>query len=225
MEDLKTYVVIDGMGNKLGTFSCSCAEKEYSKVWDRFGLSKGCEFSLVEDKPMEYGKDASSLECWKKRVDELYVEHKWMCNELNDLWNEWKSDKSCKDDIECEKARKWFSLRDRCELKLREFDLSKIMCSSRIFVDRRYYTDVEPYEVVKVCTDGKMLVREMDAIRVDGNGMSDCQSYVYISNPSNGLVEIRYHKGRKNRGWRTTDNGGSCFHLSAYPYKYYDFSF
>ena len=58
------------------------------------------------------------------------------------------------------------------------------------------YSDRHPYEIVKVDTQEHIFIREMDAKRVDKNGMSDCQSYEYTSNKNNREMELVLRNGR-----------------------------
>lgn len=52
-------------------------------------------------------------------------------------------------------------------------------------VTEYFYSDRKPYEVTEVEDQKHITVRTLDHKRVDNYGMSDCQEYVYISNPDN----------------------------------------
>jgi hypothetical protein len=45
------------------------------------------------------------------------------------------------------------------------------------------YSDREPYEIVEVLDARHIVVRPMNAKRIDHNGLSECQEYEYTSNP------------------------------------------
>lgn len=60
------------------------------------------------------------------------------------------------------------------------------------------YSDRIPYEVVKVDNQKHIWIRELDAERIDDNGMSDCQSYGYKSNINNPIKELELTKF----GWK-----------------------
>lgn len=81
------------------------------------------------------------------------------------------------------------------------------------------YTDRDPGEVVKISPSGKTIeVREMRAIRLDDNGMSECQEYRYESNPEGKLHTFRLTK----KGWRDKSRNGLVLGLAS---KYHDYSF
>ena len=95
------------------------------------------------------------------------------------------------------------------------------------------YTDINPFEVVRVISDKTLEVRAMDAIRdesielqwVAGGFAGHCvnqsqQKWLIKSNPSNRIVRIRLSK---NKGWQ--DKDGRKFRLSDQPTKFYDYNF
>lgn len=83
------------------------------------------------------------------------------------------------------------------------------------------YTDRYPYTVISVSHNGKRCkVQEDIAIRVDDNGMSECQHYDYTPNPAGEISEISL---RKNGAWIEV-GGGARFHVGSRR-KYHDFSF
>jgi hypothetical protein len=95
------------------------------------------------------------------------------------------------------------------------------------------YTDINPFEVVKVISDKTIEVRAMDAIRdesielqwVEGGFAGHCvnqskQKWFIKSNLSNPIVRIRLSK---NKGWQ--DKDGRKFRLSDQPTKFYDYNF
>ena len=42
-----------------------------------------------------------------------------------------------------------------------------------------YYTDKEPYTIVRIFDERHIIVRKCNASRIDNNGASECQSYEY----------------------------------------------
>lgn len=81
------------------------------------------------------------------------------------------------------------------------------------------WSDRHAYTVVEVSPSGKTLKLQRDiAIRVDGLGMSDGQSYRYEPDPAASLVTVR--KCRDGR-WKS---GGSVFAV-GYRSEHYDYSF
>lgn len=98
----------------------------------------------------------------------------------------------------------------------------------RSFCNQYGYSDIYPYEVVRVISNNCVEVRAMDTkqivfpkeIYVGGFSAHTAdnwnQEYEFISNPENSVVRIR--KGKK--GWA---NGR--FMMSDKPFKHYDYNF
>jgi len=101
------------------------------------------------------------------------------------------------------------------------------------FANRYGYSDVEPFEVVRVVSDKTIEVRAMDAERDPewkpdwhvGGFAAHCsnqreQKWFITSNPANRVVRIRLQKDGK---WKSSC--GSKFYLSDEPIKFYDYNF
>lgn len=61
-----------------------------------------------------------------------------------------------------------------------------------------HYSDRDAYEIIEVKDQKHVTIRELDAKRNDGGGMSDCQSYDYYSNENNRTIELELTKF----GWK-----------------------
>jgi hypothetical protein len=94
------------------------------------------------------------------------------------------------------------------------------------------WSDVDPYEVVRVISEKTIEIREMDAKRDDsvklefipGGFSAHCsnqsdQKWSITSNPENRVIRIRLGK----KGWK--DAHGRRFALSDEPVKFYDYNF
>jgi hypothetical protein len=94
------------------------------------------------------------------------------------------------------------------------------------------YSDVNPYEVVKVISDKTIEVREMDSEKDPswvpnwhvGGFAGHCsnqqeQKWFIKSNAENPVVRIRLGK----QGWK--DKNGRKFGLSEQPVRFYDYNF
>ena len=94
------------------------------------------------------------------------------------------------------------------------------------------YSDVNPYEVVKVISDKTIEVREMDSEKDPswvpnwhvGGFAGHCsnqqeQKWFIKSNAENPVVRIRLGK----QGWK--DKNGRKFGLSSEPVRFYDYNF
>lgn len=94
------------------------------------------------------------------------------------------------------------------------------------------YSDVNPFEVVKVISDKTIEVREMDSerdesVKLDwaaGGFAGHCinqrdQKWFIKSNPENSVIRIRLGKN----GWK--DKHGRRFDLSDKPVRFYDYNF
>jgi len=94
------------------------------------------------------------------------------------------------------------------------------------------YTDVQPFEIIKRCTDRKMLIRKMNA-DLNPNWKPECnlggfvcnvsnnttQKYTYTINTNFPIVAMRLHK----------DNTWHSIHgkhiIEDGPSKFYDYNF
>lgn len=61
-----------------------------------------------------------------------------------------------------------------------------------------YWSDREAYEVVKVIDQKHIFIRQLDAKRIDGGGMSEFQDYEYKRNEQNQIKELELTKW----GWK-----------------------
>lgn len=57
-------------------------------------------------------------------------------------------------------------------------------------VTKYSYSDRHPYEVTQVIDQKHIFIREMNYKRTDSNGMSDAQSYEFMSNPDKPEIEL-----------------------------------
>lgn len=96
------------------------------------------------------------------------------------------------------------------------------------------YTDREPWEIVQVIDPKHVVVRKLDAVRSDENGMSECQDYEYKQNPENPTRHLVFRYGRwRDLIWKRLPDGtykpgrslGSSGWRLGSAEKYYDFSF
>lgn len=94
------------------------------------------------------------------------------------------------------------------------------------------YSDINPFEVVRVVSEKCLEVREMDAERDEsvklewaaGGFAGHCknqndQKWFIKSNPENKVLRIRLGK----QGWKSAD--GRRFGLSDKPVRFYDYNF
>lgn len=101
------------------------------------------------------------------------------------------------------------------------------------YANFRGWSDVDPYEVVRVVSDKCLEIREMDAVldkswrpeRIAGGFAGHCinndeQRWVITSNPNAPVIRIRLHKDGR---WYS--KGKSQFRLSDTPRKHYDYNF
>ena len=101
------------------------------------------------------------------------------------------------------------------------------------YANHHGYSDVNPFEVVKVISDKTIEVREMNAERDDsvkmefhvGGFSAHCsnqrdQKWFITSDESAPVIRVRLSK---NRGWQ--DKHGRRFILADSPLKFYDYNF
>jgi hypothetical protein len=103
----------------------------------------------------------------------------------------------------------------------------------KAFANHYGYSDVSPFEVIKIVSDKTIEVREMDAEKDDsvkmewavGGFASHCinlhdQKWHITSNAQNPVVRIRLGK---SGAWK--DRHGRLFGLVDQPVKFYDYNF
>lgn len=104
--------------------------------------------------------------------------------------------------------------------------------NSNRFCNRHGYSDVTPFEIVRVVSDKIIEVRQMDAELLNGDELkfhaggfsANCsnqhdQKYHYTSNESNPTVRV--HKRKDGKYY----SKGGKFILATAPYKFYDYNF
>ena len=90
------------------------------------------------------------------------------------------------------------------------------------------YSDRSPYEVTQVINQKHIFIRAMDYKRIDKNGMSDAQSYEFISNPEKPEIElvlknnvwykvVTYSKAK----WETLASTDDSFKTPQVAYNYF----
>ena len=99
------------------------------------------------------------------------------------------------------------------------------------FANHHGYTDINPFEVIRVVTPKTIEIRAMDTVQTDEvkptftiGGFSahsdNAQSWEITPNESNPVIRIRLHANGK---W--ADKHGSRYNLSDKPVKFYDYNF
>ena len=99
------------------------------------------------------------------------------------------------------------------------------------FANHHGYTDVDPFEIVRVVSGATIEIRAMDAEKdpsvktsFEIGGFSahsdNAQKWNITSNEANPTIRIRLHKNGK---WK--DKYGRRFVLSENPRKFYDYNF
>lgn len=126
-----------------------------------------------------------------------------------------------------EVVERMFKIQDRLKSFLNGYHhTTKI----RKYVSHMMYSDVEPYEVIRVISDKCVEIREMRTKQIVfpkefhvGGFSAHCadnwnQKYEYISDETMPTMKIR--KGKK--GWMS---GSMKFKMSDAPFKHYDYNF
>ena len=91
------------------------------------------------------------------------------------------------------------------------------------FVCELCYSDRHAYQVIRMETEKRMVVRRMTAKRVNVGEywMSDAQDYEFTENPDAPEITIRLHK---DGFWYATNNCDP-FRITKEPHEYFDYSF
>ena len=101
------------------------------------------------------------------------------------------------------------------------------------FANLHGYSDVNPFEVVRIVSDKTIEIRRMDtekdeSVKLEfhvGGFSAHCsnqrdQKWIITSQPDASVIRIRLSK---NKGWR--DANGQRYVLADAPIKYYDYNF
>ena len=85
------------------------------------------------------------------------------------------------------------------------------------------YSDRHAYEIVRIETEKRMVIRRMVAKRINIGEfvMSDAQDYAFESNPNAPEYTVRLHKD----GFFYATNNCNPFRITSEPYEYFDYSF
>ena len=110
-----------------------------------------------------------------------------------------------------------------------------------LFANRHGYSDVDPYEIVRIVSDKCIEIRAMDTsenktkMNFVAGGFShictnqNAQDYDYTSNPERTVFKIRLNRVSKycaDKIWKAASrHGGGRFNISDEPYKFYDYNF
>lgn len=91
------------------------------------------------------------------------------------------------------------------------------------FVCELCYSDRHAYQVIRMETEKRMVVRRMTAKRVNVGEywMSDAQDYEFTENPDAPEITLRLHK---DGFWYATNNCDP-FRITSEPHEYFDYSF
>ena len=91
------------------------------------------------------------------------------------------------------------------------------------FVCEYCYSDRHAYQVIRMETEKRMVVRKLNAKRVNIGKyvMSDAQDYEFTENPDAPEITLRLHK---DGFWYATDNCDP-FGITSEPHEYFDYSF
>lgn len=81
------------------------------------------------------------------------------------------------------------------------------------------WSDRHAYTVVKIKSKCRIIVKRDKAIRIDNNGMSDCQTYRYEEDPNGYELELIKTK----KGWKRL--GGCTPFMLGRRDEHYDYSF
>ena len=86
------------------------------------------------------------------------------------------------------------------------------------------WSDRHAYEVISIKDKRHITVRRLDAIRVDNNGMSESQKYVYAPDEHNETASLFLTKKGE---WREKEGRtlGCNIFVMGYAEEYYDYSF
>ncbi len=118
--------------------------------------------------------------------------------------------------------------------------MTNLIPTTELFANLCGYSDVYPYEIVRIVSDKCIEVRPMDVSeninKADlefhvGGFSAHCsnqhsQDYIYTSNPENHVMKIRLNRVSQycaDKIWKCKN--GQRFSIAEAPYKFYDYNF
>jgi hypothetical protein len=118
--------------------------------------------------------------------------------------------------------------------------MTNLTPTTELFANHCGYSDVHPYEIVRIVNDKCIEIRAMDTSENINQGelnfhvggfSAHCsnqhsQDYIYTSNPENGVQKIRLNRTSQYCAAKTWKNKhGMRFNIAEAPYKFHDFNF
>lgn len=107
-------------------------------------------------------------------------------------------------------------------------DLEDKIENLRLLIDPKFvcelcYSDRHAYQVIRMETEKRIVVRRLTPQRVNIGEyvMSDAQDYEFTENPDAPETTLRLHKD----GFWYASNNCNPFRITSEPYEYYDYSF
>lgn len=107
-------------------------------------------------------------------------------------------------------------------------DLEDKIENLRLLIDPKFvcelcYSDRHAYQVIRMETEKRMVVRRLTPQRVNIGEyvMSDAQDYEFTENPDAPEITLRLHKN----GFWYASNNCNPFHITSEPHEYFDYSF
>jgi hypothetical protein len=82
------------------------------------------------------------------------------------------------------------------------------------------WTDRHPYTIIEVRSKSTIIVQEDESIRLDGNAMSEGQTYEYKPDPNGSKYTLTL---RRDGRWKV--KGDTTVFALGYRSRYHDFSF
>ena len=106
------------------------------------------------------------------------------------------------------------------------------------YCNQHGYTDINPYEVIRVVSDKCLEIRSMKAEKnpdykpdfVAGGFSAHCtnnrdQKWIITSDPQGHTIKVRKRKTQKNYGEGIYWHNTARYRISDKPYKFYDYNF
>jgi uncharacterized membrane protein YgaE (UPF0421/DUF939 family) len=107
-------------------------------------------------------------------------------------------------------------------------DLEDKIENLRLLIDPKFvcelcYSDRHAYQVIRMETEKRMVVRRLNPQRVNIGEyvMSDAQDYEFTENPDAPEITLRLHKD----GFWYASNNCNPFRITSEPHEYFDYSF
>jgi hypothetical protein len=177
---------------------------------------------------------------FKEHKDKLEKQYRELLNKRRDLRDQFTTTNDPQLKVELDKA--WIDLemvRKHLSEVTERIQWMELITLPKIYMNRMCYTDIEPYEVVKINTVKNITIRPMKSVETQESKAARIASFIpggFCGHTDNSVQqwditsdetidEKDYITVRMHKDGRYYDAQGGVYIMSKTPTRYYDFNF